>query len=146
MNNTAQNTATAQEREARLAALVRDLSGRWPHLLGAARPSELPITPTELGTVLATWMEADFNDALLGTDWAALRTRAAMPVTTDAVMGVGALIVTQIESAVREQLLREVQIHRDFCDRLRHEVACEREPRRETDESYYGVASVWGAR
>lgn len=144
MTTHTQNTATAQERDARLAALVRDISKRWPNFLGPAKPSDLPITPEELGVVLATWDRVDFADAFARCDVDALRVRAANPVTMDAVNGLGAHALAAIEYHVREQLLREVAIHRDVCDALRLEARMEREPRRETDESYYGVASVFG--
>jgi hypothetical protein len=146
MKNNALSTATAQDAAARLAAVVRDLSGRWPNLLGPARPSELPITPEELGAVLATWDRSDFADALARCDVDALRVRASNPVTMTAVTGLGAHALAAIETHAREQLLRKVAIHRDFCDALWLEAQMDREPRRETDESYYGVSSVFAAR
>lgn len=146
MQNKAPDTATAQDADARLAAVVRDISRRWPNLLGPARPSELPITPAELSAVLATWGRSDFADAFARCDAEALRVRAANPVTTDAVTGLGAHALAAIEWHAREQLLREVAIHRDICDALRLEAQQERAPRRETDESYYGVGSLFRSR
>lgn len=146
MQTHAPQVATAQDREVRLAAVVRTLSGRWPHLLGQARPHELPITPDQLAAVVAGWDRLDFADAFLRCDLEALRERASNPVTTDACMGLGAHLLTAIETHAREELLREVQVHRDFCDGLRLEAQRDRAPRRETDESYYGVASVFRSR
>lgn len=139
-------TTTEQERSTALAILVRTLSGRWPRNLSAATPRELPITPEQLGVLLATWEPLDFADAFARCDAEALRVLASNPITMDAVTGLAAHALAAIEAHAREELLAQVQIHRDFCDRLRHEVACERERPRESDESYFGVASEFRSR